>query len=46
MVPVKIGLENLGKEVINDLKKKRVGLITNRTGITRDFEYTVDYFRR
>ncbi len=46
MVPVKIGLENLGKEVVNDLKKKRVGLITNRTGITRDFEYTVDYFRR
>ncbi len=43
MVRVKVGLETVGKEFAQQLQKKRIGLITNRTGISFDLGYTADY---
>ncbi len=41
-VPVKTGLESLIAQGFAPLKGKRVGLITNPTGITRDYRANVD----
>ena len=40
--PVKTGIEVLRERQFDVLKGKRVGLITNPTGITSDFEPTID----
>lgn len=42
---VSVGAENLGAKLIGALRKKRVGLIANRTAVTRSFEYTVNHLR-
>lgn len=39
------GIDNLDK-IKNLIKGRRVGLVTNQSGINRDFEYTIDIFNQ
>jgi len=44
--PVKLGVEVLLEKRLDLVRDKRVGLITNPTGLTRDLESIVELFRR
>ena len=41
---IKLGLDRLIESEFRDLSKKRVGLITNASGVTGDLEMNIDVF--
>lgn len=41
---VKLGLDSLAENGFKELKNKRIGLITNASGITRNLEMNIDVF--
>ena len=41
-VPVQCGVDVLAKEQFRSLRGRKIGLITNHTGVTRDLRQTLD----
>lgn len=44
MIKYQTGLENLIKDQLDQLKNKRIGLVTNHTGLTVDLKNNIDLF--
>lgn len=44
-VPYKLGVENISDQLLQELQKKRIGLITNQTGRDQKGQRTIDLLR-
>ena len=45
-VPYKLGIENISDQLLQELQKKRIGLITNQTGRDQKGQRTIDVLRQ